>query len=656
MSNGGRFEFDDGGCYVGDWEEGRAHGYGVCTGPGAQGEYSGRWSRGFESLGVYTWPSGNTYQGFWSQGKRSGLGAERKSKWSYKGEWCHGLKGHLGIWESHSGVVYEGMWREGLQDGYGMETYADGGTYQGQWQSGKRHGYGVRQSVPYRQATLVRSPHRTSLESLHSEADHNAPVVPLPPPSLPPPPLPGDSPASGSRGGFVLAFPGDPDFPKGTKKKSGGFFRRSLLLSGLRVRRAESKASLGSKRGSLKSEAGVSSAGSEATTLSYAETEPPELPSTLTIEGSSTEVYAGEWRADRRSGYGVSRRSNGLRYEGEWLGNRRHGYGRTTYPDGSKEEGKYKLNRLVSGKVKNLIPLRRSKVKEKVDRAVEVARRAVSMARQKQELAIARAADARLKAAAALGAAEKALEASRLAKILAQELQPILADSEPRGRLDSEGTDTDFHEYDSPHVYENGITPSDVTPDPSLPPSYPPTPLQPWRGDPRRTWPPLENGGPRQLFPEASDVEEEWGSRGSFPSRTPRLVPEGLWEGEEEQGQLSSYEAEEEDYERVPQHPQPGSPASGSSGSLREEEEEEEEERNASKTYPGGNQDNTVPLGIPVDTEPKNEESCRSSRLLEGPESLQAVQRGRQGSHLLVVAAVLLVDVSLAYLFSLLLA
>ncbi|KAG8147834.1 hypothetical protein E2320_022903, partial [Naja naja] len=624
MSNGGRFDFDDGGCYVGDWEEGRAHGYGVCTGPGAQGEYSGRWSHGFESLGVYTWPSGNTYRGFWSQGKRSGLGTERKSKWSYKGEWCHGLKGHLGIWESHSGVVYEGMWHEGLQDGYGMETYTDGGTYQGQWQSGKRHGYGVRQSVPYRQATLVRSPHRTSLESFHSEADHNALVVPLPPPSLHPP-LPGDSPALGSRGGFVLAFPGDPDFPKGTKKKSGGFFRRSLLLSRLRVRRAESKASLGSKRGSLKSEAGVSSAGSEATTLSYAETEPPELPSTLTIEGSSTEVYAGEWRADRRSGYGVSHRSNRLRYEGEWLGNQRHGYGRTTYPDGSKEEGKYKLNRLMSGKVKNLIPLQRSKVKEKVDRAVEVARRVVSMARQNQELAIARAAEARLKAATALGAAEKALEASRLAKILAQELQPILADSEPRGRLDSEGTNTNFHEYDSPHICENGITPSGVTPDLSLP-SYPPTPLQPWRGDSWRTWPPLENGGPHQLFPEASDVEEEWGSWGSFPSQTPQLVSEGLWEGEEEQGQLSSYKAKEEDYERVPQHLQPGSPASGSSGSLQEEEEEEEEEEegNVSKTYPGGNQDDTVPLGIPVDAEPKNEESCRSSLLLEGPENLQA--------------------------------
>ncbi|KAJ6653070.1 hypothetical protein lerEdw1_010156 [Lerista edwardsae] len=354
MSNGGRFDFDDGGCYVGDWEEGRAHGYGVCTGPGAQGEYSGRWSRGFESLGVYTWPSGNTYQGHWSQGKRSGVGVERKSKWSYKGEWSHGLKGRSGVWESHSGVIYEGMWREGLQDGYGMETYADGGTYQGQWQSGKRHGYGVRQSVPYRQAALGTA-------------------------------RPQDP-------GAVLSWPSPETRTsrREPRRKRGGFFRRSLLLSGLRVRRAESKASLGSKRGSLKSEAGVSSAGSEATTLSYAETEPPELPSTLTIEGSSTEVYAGEWRADRRSGYGVSRRSNGLRYEGEWLGNRRHGYGRTTYPNGSKEEGKYKLNRLVSGKVKNLIPLRRSKVKEKVDRAVEVARRAVSMARQKQEVAISR--------------------------------------------------------------------------------------------------------------------------------------------------------------------------------------------------------------------------------------------------------------------------
>ncbi|XP_037772016.1 junctophilin-4 [Chelonia mydas] len=637
MSHGGRFDFDDGGCYVGDWQEGRAHGYGVCTGPGAQGEYSGQWRRGFESLGVYTWPSGNTYQGHWSQGKREGLGVERKSKWCYKGEWSHGLKGRAGVWESHSGVTYEGMWRDGLQDGYGTETYADGGTYQGQWQAGKRHGYGVRQSVPYRQAALVCSLRRTSLDSLRSDPDPGVPPPPLPPPPLPPPLLPGDSPASGSRGGFVLAFPGDPGFPKGAKKKTGGFFfRRSLLLSGLRVRRAESKASLGSKRGSLKSEAGVSSTGSEATTLSYAETEPPEMPSRLAIEGSSTEVYAGEWRADRRSGYGVSRRSNGLRYEGEWLGNRRHGYGRTTYPDGTKEEGKYKLNRLVSGKVKNLIPLRRSKVKEKVDRAVEMARRAVSLARQKQEMAATRAADARLKATAALASAEKAMEAARVAKILAQDLQPILDDPEPRTRLDSEGTDTDLLEYDSPEVYENGVTPSDVTPDPS----YPPTPLQPWRGDPRRTWHPLENGGPPRVPPaDVSDPEDEWGCR-RFPARTPGFPPEELWEGDEEEGD--------------PGRPLVGTPPSGSSGSLREEDEEEDYEEELHQLDIGEPQAGSEVAGPPghsglgADKLP----SGRGAAAQGVKETGAAV---RQGAHPLVVLAVVLIDICLAHLFSLLL-
>ena len=53
---GGRFDFDDGGTYCGGWEDGKAHGHGVCTGPKGQGEYSGSWHFGFEVSGVYTWP------------------------------------------------------------------------------------------------------------------------------------------------------------------------------------------------------------------------------------------------------------------------------------------------------------------------------------------------------------------------------------------------------------------------------------------------------------------------------------------------------------------------------------------------------------------------------------------------------------------------
>ena len=54
--NGGRFDFDDGGTFCGGWEDGKAHGHGVCTGPKGQGEYSGAWHYGFEVSGVYTWP------------------------------------------------------------------------------------------------------------------------------------------------------------------------------------------------------------------------------------------------------------------------------------------------------------------------------------------------------------------------------------------------------------------------------------------------------------------------------------------------------------------------------------------------------------------------------------------------------------------------
>ncbi|GLD54813.1 junctophilin-2-like isoform X2 [Lates japonicus] len=125
---GGRFDFDDGGTYCGGWEDGKAHGHGICTGPKGQGEYAGSWSHGFEIVGVYTWPSGNTYKGYWSQGKRHGLGVENKGKWIYRGEWSHGFKGRYGVRQSHNTPArYDGTWSNGLQDGYGIETYGDGG-------------------------------------------------------------------------------------------------------------------------------------------------------------------------------------------------------------------------------------------------------------------------------------------------------------------------------------------------------------------------------------------------------------------------------------------------------------------------------------------------------------------------------------------------
>jgi junctophilin len=51
------------------------------------------------------------------------------------------------------------------------------------------------------------------------------------------------------------------------------------------------------------------------------------------------ETYSGEWKNDKRSGYGVCERTDGLKYEGEWFNNKKNGYGLTTFQDGAIEEG-----------------------------------------------------------------------------------------------------------------------------------------------------------------------------------------------------------------------------------------------------------------------------------------------------------------------------
>ncbi|XP_072096680.1 junctophilin-2 isoform X1 [Mobula birostris] len=422
--SGGRFDFDDGGAYCGGWEGGKAHGHGICTGPKGQGEYSGSWNYGFEVVGVYTWPSGNTYEGYWSQGKRHGLGLETKGRWVYKGEWTHGFKGRYGVRQSQaSGARYEGTWNNGLQDGYGTEKYADGGTYQGQFTGGMRHGYGVRQSVPFGMATMIRSPLRTSLTSLRSEHSNGAVLQHEPP---------GDSLATATsatlgpaRGGFALSLHSAGDAEQKPKRK--GLFRRASLLG--KLRKSESKSSLASQRSKLsflKSETALSSAASDAnSTISLGEGGGDDFPPIeADIDATTTESYMGEWKSDKRSGYGVSERSSGLKYEGEWHDNLRHGYGCTTFPDGRKEEGKYKNNVLIKGKKKHLIPLRTNKLREKVERSMEGAQRAAAIARQKSEIALSRSSHAKTKAEAADHASLAANNESSIARAIARELSP----------------------------------------------------------------------------------------------------------------------------------------------------------------------------------------------------------------------------------------
>ncbi|KAI4895339.1 hypothetical protein NFI96_012437 [Prochilodus magdalenae] len=518
--SGGRFEFDDGGAYCGGWEGGKAHGHGICTGPKGQGEFSGSWNYGFEVVGVYTWPSGNTYEGYWSQGKRHGLGVETKGHWVYKGEWTHGFKGRYGTRvSSASGAKYEGTWNNGLQDGYGTETYADGGTFQGQFTGGMRHGYGVRQSVPYGMAAVVRSPLRNSLTSLRSEHSNgtllqqDVPVITTTNATGQESPSP--VPIGPSRGGFALTLNVDPDLVKPKKK---GLFRRGSLLG--KLTKSESRTSLSSQKSKisfLRSDSALSSAASDANSTvslgeSEGEAEGGEFPPVeADIDATTTEVYMGEWKNDKRSGYGISERSSGLKYEGEWLDNQRHGYGRTTFAEGGKEEGKYMHNMLVKAVKKKVIQLKGTKIKQKVERSVEGAQRAAAIGKQKAEIANSRAAHAKSKGEAADQAAQASNNESSIARVVAKELSPSFYQPGPEYlkkralqeiAKSNENADTGIHEPllaeetmptppESPFMHEMeslkpNISPA-RTPSPGLTPAAAPDPnfLSPgnWNGD-----------------------------------------------------------------------------------------------------------------------------------------------------------------------------
>ncbi|XP_068216877.1 junctophilin-1 isoform X1 [Palaemon carinicauda] len=426
--NGGRFDFDDGGTYCGGWEDGKAHGHGVCTGPKGQGEYSGSWHYGFEVSGIYTWPSGSTYEGQWQNGKRHGLGVETRGRWVYRGEWTQGFKGRYGVRQSTSSAAkYEGTWANGLQDGYGSETYADSGTYKGQWLRGLRHGYGVRTSAQFGQASVSRprANNRGSTTSLRSDGAGD-------------PLADRDRKVDDGRGGFVLRARSD-EVPR----RRGSLVEKSSniknVFKGLKMRRQRSTGDIQSGRAS----GSIRSTGSSASWMStdsgqsaYTTGDVPDEGSNASfiievglqdeqLDASVVENYMGEWKNDKRCGFGVSERTDGLKYEGEWYNNKKYGYGVTTFKDGTKEEGKYKNNVLItSNKKKHVFLIRSAKFRERIEAAVAAAQRAAKIAMQKEDIAISRTATARGKAEQADISAVHAREDSDIARIFAKQFAP----------------------------------------------------------------------------------------------------------------------------------------------------------------------------------------------------------------------------------------
>ncbi|KAF7233549.1 hypothetical protein EG68_05968 [Paragonimus skrjabini miyazakii] len=140
-----------------------------------------------------------------------------------------------------------------------------------------------------------------------------------------------------------------------------------------------------------------------------------------------TETYSGEWNEDRRSGYGVAERSDGLKYVGEWFNNKKDGYGVTYHADGTKEEGKYKENILVQplNRRSKLFLIRHTKLRDAVEEAVKNAQDMAKKAHgNATESAYQRARTARTVASQADDRARDARKLSYEARAIAREFSP----------------------------------------------------------------------------------------------------------------------------------------------------------------------------------------------------------------------------------------
>lgn len=260
-----------------------------------------------------------------------------------------------------------------------------------------RHGYGIRQSVPYGMAAHYRGrTQNTSLTSLRSENEDDMVVKDR------------DRKVDEGRGGFVLAARSDVSPSSRRRSLFDKQGRLGSLMKGLKLKKQKSTgdiqeggpASAHARRptASMRSTASNISHRSTESTQSamsalsqYTDSNQSFISQDDIADINVTETYTGEWKNDKRSGFGVSERTDGLKYEGEWYNNKKSGYGVTTHRDGTREEGKYKNNVLIiSGKKTNFIRIRSSKLRERVDNAVQAAQRAGSIALQKAETAISR--------------------------------------------------------------------------------------------------------------------------------------------------------------------------------------------------------------------------------------------------------------------------
>ena len=139
---------------------------------------------------------------------------------------------------------------------------------------------------------------------------------------------------------------------------------------------------------------------------------------------SNVQIYEGQWKADKREGYGILKVPNKYTYFGEWKNNMRAGYGAIVYDDGSKEEGIWENGHLVTPLKRKKLSLKHHQIENKVKQSHTTALQVADIARNKSVLAESRASAAISKSKSALKLIGAAMNDAEIARNLSQSLKP----------------------------------------------------------------------------------------------------------------------------------------------------------------------------------------------------------------------------------------
>lgn len=97
----------------------------------------------FDGKGKYVYENGYVYIGDFVEGNRIGLGTLTSPDGDkYDGMWENDVFHGQGTYAWADGSKYTGEWKNGVQDGYGIYFYPNGDKYTGYFINNKFHGKG----------------------------------------------------------------------------------------------------------------------------------------------------------------------------------------------------------------------------------------------------------------------------------------------------------------------------------------------------------------------------------------------------------------------------------------------------------------------------------------------------------------------------------